>query len=287
MLRLIAWSLALGLPAFGAQAGLLVDCPQPIEPETRASLRVASLNVAHGRDQNWNQLFVTKKRIGHNLQDIARLLNEQGVDVAALQEADGPSRWSGRIDHVRRIAEHSALSYSVHGLHAVSRMSQYGTALLANQALSSALSHRFEPSPPTKTKGFVQAVVTIGEGERQTEVTVVSVHMDFSRESVRTSQAREMITRLSSLSTPLIVAGDFNATWDDDTSAVRMLAEGLELSAFQPADPGMGTYKSIEGERLDWILISPQLQFLDYRVLNVEVSDHLPVVADIGLRQVD
>jgi endonuclease/exonuclease/phosphatase family metal-dependent hydrolase len=35
------------------------------------------------------------------------------------------------------------------------------------------------------------------------------------------------------------------------------------------------------GRRLDWILVSPQLEFADHRILDDPISDHYAVVAEI------
>ncbi|NYT46558.1 MAG: hypothetical protein H0A75_01520 [Candidatus Methanofishera endochildressiae] len=71
-------------------------------------LRLVSLNVAHGRKDATNQLLVSKGQIQQNLKEIANTLVKQDADVVALQEADGPSSWSGSFDHVEFIAKHAS-----------------------------------------------------------------------------------------------------------------------------------------------------------------------------------
>ena len=92
-----------------------------------------------------------------------------------------------------------------------------------------------------------------------------------------------MIDALSGLETPLIIAGDLNSEWLDENSPVKALMEGLGLRAYKPEQPGMGTYKSTSGKRLDWILISQGLRFIEYAVVPDIVSDHQAVRAEIGL----
>jgi endonuclease/exonuclease/phosphatase family metal-dependent hydrolase len=55
------------------------------------------------------------------------------------------------------------------------------------------------------------------------------------------------------------------------------------MQVYQPLADGMGTYPS-SGRRLDWVLISNDLEFLHHEVLLHMVSDHHAVVADIGLK---
>jgi endonuclease/exonuclease/phosphatase family metal-dependent hydrolase len=58
------------------------------------------------------------------------------------------------------------------------------------------------------------------------------------------------------------------------------VATEFGLRAFTPEGSDFATYK--ETKRLDWILISEELEFVDYDVLPDLVSDHRGLVARIG-----
>jgi endonuclease/exonuclease/phosphatase family metal-dependent hydrolase len=113
-------------------------------------------------------------------------------------------------------------------------------------------------------------------------VTVVSVHLDFSRKTVRDEQIAALVSELRAIETPLIVMGDLNSQWDQELSHVRRLADELGLTAFEPTLANLGTYKDVEGKRLDWILVSSALDFRHYEVLSDAVSDHRAVYSEIG-----
>ena len=83
----------------------------------RNSLKVMTLNVAHGRGDGPNQVLQKGKTIRANLDEIAAVLRRVGPDMAAIQEADGPSVWSGKVDQVSYLAEKAGFAYSVHGEH--------------------------------------------------------------------------------------------------------------------------------------------------------------------------
>ena len=93
-----------------------------------------------------------------------------------------------------------------------------------------------------------------------------------------------MIESLRDLGSELIVLGDFNSRWYEQRSNVRDLADNLDLSTWNPSESGLGTYKSAEGKRLDWILVSRQLEFVDYSVVPDIVADHLLVSATVRYR---
>lgn len=242
---------------------------------------VVNLNLAHGRGKAVNQLLVSGKKIRKNLGNVARVLGRLEPHVVALQEADAPSRWSGGFDHVQYLADAIACPHVVHGLHARSWLYEYGTALLSRTELIDARAIDFRPTPPTTTKGFVTARINWPGGTADHQVTLISVHLDFSRKNVRRLQTEEIKQFVNTLSGSLVVAGDLNGEWQDENSAMRQLVEGLNLKMFRPEGDGLGTYKSKDGKRLDWILISQDLEFVSYEVLPDRVSDHLAVVAEI------
>jgi endonuclease/exonuclease/phosphatase family metal-dependent hydrolase len=254
-------------------------------------LRVATLNVAHGRHDGRNQMLQKGSTIEANLREVAALLEIVEADVVALQEADGPSRWSGRFDHVEYLTRASGHACFVHGYHAESWLYRFGTALASDVMLSNPVVHSFAPTPPTIRKGFVLATIRWRprhdphkDGSAPISVRLVSVHLDFSRAKVRDAQIAEMVARLSGDSqytSPLIVMGDFNADWFAKRSSVRQLAEQLDLRVFEPLDENSTTYRG--NTRLDWILLSRSLDFARHQVVQDVVSDHRMVVADVVL----
>ena len=250
------------------------DAPQP-------TLRVMTLNVAHGRGNGRHQLLTRKKTHRAKLDDVAAVLARERPDVAALQEADGPSVWSGRFDHVAHLATAAQFARSVRGEHVSGMKLSYGTALLSMLPLEKPLSVTFAPSPPTPSKGFVVATVA-WPGNPEVEVDVVSVHLDFARKKVRRRQVAGMVEALAGRGRPLIVMGDLNCQWADEDSPLRTLAEKLKLTAYKPEAKDMQTFPKLK-RRLDWILISSELEFARHEIVPDRVSDHLGIVCDIRL----
>jgi endonuclease/exonuclease/phosphatase family metal-dependent hydrolase len=248
------------------------------------AVKVLSLNISHGRNTALNQLFVNKKDTYRNLDRIALLLEQTAPDVVALQEADAPSRWSGNFDHVAYVAEQSGFHCFVHGLHSQRWISSYGTALLSRGRPAKSASVQFSPSWPSKQKGYLSSTFDWSAGGQRLSITLVSVHLDFLRASVRDQQVREMVAGLSDIGGPLILMGDFNSQWGDGKSPVHRLADELNLRAFDPGLGGLGTYKKSTGKRLDWILVTKDLEFTNYKVLPDVVADHFGVYAEISYR---
>lgn len=276
------------LEAYAADAGVTAPPPGPdcrnerYRPEPL--LRVLSLNAAHGRSDGPNQMLLDKSAFTANLARISRVLRDSRADIVGLQEVDGPSRWSGRFDHAEAMAEQADYPWHFRADHADSWLASYGTAVLSRLPFLGTRSHRFSASPPTPRKGFVigqvQTPATTSSAPQMT-VDVVSVHFDFFSRRTQASQLEELLVALAERDNPLIVLGDFNNEWHTPDSTVQALTEQAGLSVYQPEALHLATHG---GERLDWILISPELQFLSYRVLPDVVSDHQPVLAEIGIR---
>jgi endonuclease/exonuclease/phosphatase family metal-dependent hydrolase len=245
------------------------------------SMKVMTLNIGHGRKLGPNQIFQPSASIEANLDDIARVLRRERPDVIALQEADGPSIWSGDFDHVQYLAESAAYPYSVRGEHVNGMRLSYGTALLSASPLEDAFSITFAPSPPTFPKGFV-ACTKDWPGASGLKIDVVSVHLDFSRKSVRIKQVEEIIEKFSPRERPMIMMGDFNCHWKDKNSSLRMLAEQLNLKTHKPEAGSLHTFTRLK-KRIDWILVSPDIDFSNYKVLPDTLSDHYAVVCDLKL----
>jgi len=246
-------------------------------------LKVMTLNVAHGRGEGFHQLLQSGAEAQSNLGAIATLLKQQNLDIAGLQEADGPSYWSGKIDHVEYLAEQGKFAQYVRANHVNGFGLFYGTAFVSNLEMKHTEAITFEPELSMAPKGFIVTTVT-WPGISCVELDVVSVHLDFSSEAIRRRQATAMVDVLRTRNRPMIVMGDFNSRWDKENSALHLIVQELGLSPYKPEQAGLETFPRF-GHRLDWILISPGFEFHSYNVINDNVSDHRAVVAELALNR--
>ena len=230
-------------------------------------LRVMSLNLAHGRADGAHQIFHGRDDIEANLDAVASVIDRERPAVVALQEADGPSFWSGGFGHVERIAgdRSFARAENVRGLGL-----SYGTALISTATLQAPEAVTFDPTWPTFSKGFIVASIRWGDAA----IDGVSVHLDFASASTREAQLAQLRAALELRGRPLVVMGDFNTEWE---GALRAFAESMNLrppEKVHPTFPG-------SGRAIDWILISEELRFRSCRVLPDTLSDHQAIVAEI------
>lgn len=275
---LVAFACGLRGDAFSLRAPVEVTQVGPAVVSD-GTLRVATLNVAHGRKKAVHQILLKRRRIQTHLDEISSVLRREGADVVALQEIDRPSVWSGRLDQIAYLAESMGARAFVHGSHVQGMGLSYGTGLLSYLPMQEAESATFRATPPTPPKGFV--LTTITWPERNEPVDVVSVHLDFLTAKARRKQVEQMVAILKARSRPLIVMGDFNSELRPG-SPLDELVQSLNLRAYQP-DADAPTFVGRDA-RLDWILVSDELEFVDYDTVPDEVSDHRAVIADLRLR---
>ena len=247
----------------------------------RTSLRLLSLNMAHGRKDSFNQIFVSETQIRQNLAEIVEFLKRENADIVTLQEADSPSWWSGGFDHVALLAREAGYSWYTHANHVDNSFGTYGTAVLSRYPILRGYQVDFNPTPPTTRKGFTLAEIewTPGgaNGEKQV-IDVVSVHLDFSRSSKRIAQIQDMKAVLGQRNNPAVVLGDFNSTWAEGDREIQSLATVKKLKTHRPEANYLYTYSD---ERFDWILISNEFEFCNYYAATDILSDHLAVVSEI------
>ncbi len=259
--------------------------PDPDGTAPSATLRVATLNVAHGRGLVANQLQLNKGEFEANLDAVAEVIRREDPDLLAIQEADAVCAWSGGFDHVKRVAGATDFPHIHHGLHFKAGFGplkiEYGTALLSKRPLTARNSHRFFFGQ-VHTKGFVTAEMQF-DGR---PVTVVSVHLSSGSSAARREEVDMMVARLAKVDQPLIVLGDLNSQWENENDAVRLLVSKLRLEAYRPVSNELNTFHaSAARKRIDWVLISRELEFVGYRVWPDRVSDHLGVAAELRWRK--
>ena len=201
-----------------------------------------------------------------------------------MQELDSVSLWSGGFDHSDKIALDAGYDWKAHAEHASSWLFNFGTAVLSRLPILSTSSHRFAPSPPTLRKGFVVSQVAWPDADHPSNtslIDVVSVHLDFLQDEIRAKQIAELAESMARSKNPMIILGDFNSEWNAPESSVQALAERLNLTVYKPDATHLETHHS---QRIDWILLSPEMEFVNYSVLPDVLSDHQAVLAEIRFK---
>lgn len=256
---------------------------QPVIGDT--SVKVVSLNAAHSRSMGFHQVLQSADKARTHLDAIAAMLERENADIVALQEIDGPSVWSGSFDHVSYLASEGGYAATVRGTHMKTPGFDYGTALMARYPLGDAQSVGFGHALSMPRKGFVISRLQ-WPGRLNTEVDIVSVHLDPLRSKVRARQVQALIAVIEQRDRPVIVMGDFNADWHDEDSAARLLADTLGLNTHGARCEECYTHRRMKNF-VDWILVSPELSIDSFEILSDDISDHYAISATLRLGNSD
>jgi endonuclease/exonuclease/phosphatase family metal-dependent hydrolase len=253
-----------------------------VPDRSEGCMRVLTLNLAHGRGTAFHQAFTGRQRILQNLDAVAELICSTDSDVVALQELDAPSSWSGGFDHLDYLAKKTGYAHTFHGIHADVQRPRlaYGTGVLSRFPIRAGRSWKFAKNA-LDTKGYV---ITHIESPLMS-LDLVSVHLDFKRDSERRAQLDDITQHLLErdlAADHLVVAGDFNCTVN---GRGNVLSDFARRHALHAPDESHDTFPSRKPRRaLDHVLVSSGLEVRRRMAVPVLVSDHLPVMAELAPR---
>ena len=265
------------------------EARSPNSPPTQA-FEIVAFNIAHGRgptDSNWEESGNEKhKRVA----EIAAFLKQTKADVVVLNEVDFNSTWSGGQNQAQAIAEQAGYHYRVEQRNLdfgfIYGSWRFGNAVLSRFPIREARVVDFPELAAWESwlVGHKRGVVcTIEVGDEQ-RVDVLAVHIETRSQTLRKDCAKQMIQLATTSDHPLLLAGDFNSIRSaiepqPPISAVDLLADS---SKFQfPKSPAK-TFPSHDPNRtIDWILPTMEMVLDGYKVLDTDLSDHLPVAARV------
>ena len=237
--------------------------------EPAAEFSIVSYNIRAGRDFHGNA----------SLDRQVELLRSLKPDLLALQEVDRNWDRSGRVDQcaafASRLNMNSLYAPNLVGPWQSGRIRpQYGVAVLWAGAAAPAGGNALSGVPNREPRGFAWVEINRGGGM----VRFVSTHLGLD-EDERTSQTELLCKWVEARPGPVVVAGDFNMT--NESREYELITSNL---ADLTRDRGLLTFPSGRPDRqLDYIFASPGIDALSVDVVQGLDSDHLPLVARLGI----
>ena len=210
-----------------------------------------------------------------NLQRINDFLRELEPDLVGLVEVDHGSYRSGWKDQAELLAK-SLGHYHSHSIkygkksfwRYVPVIRKQGNAFLARDRIRNETFHYFD-------QGMKRLVIEL----ELDHVVVYLVHLALGSRA-RQQQLAALYRLVNRTKKPCVVAGDFNAIWGEREIDLFLAATGLKSANLQ----SLPTYPSIDPHRhLDFMLHSDKIKLRDFRIPQVQYSDHLPLVVDFDV----
>ncbi|QMW00866.1 endonuclease/exonuclease/phosphatase family protein [Spirosoma foliorum] len=210
---------------------------------------------------------------------IARVITNEKPDFVALQEVDVNTERSGKgLHQAKELARLTGMHYFFSK--AIDHQGgDYGVAVLSRFPIidSTRLILPIDPVIGGETRTIAAITVEVAKGKK---VIFASTHLDL-KEPNRLSQSELIINLFKDSTLPVILAGDFNA--QPDSKVIGLLDQNFTRSCLdcKPTIPVKEPNRVI-----DFIMFKPGSTFksLSTRVIDEQyASDHLPVVAELGI----
>jgi endonuclease/exonuclease/phosphatase family metal-dependent hydrolase len=235
-------------------------------------LRVMSWNIRHGTG--------TDGRL--DLKRIARVIREARVHLVALQEVDRGVARTDRRDLPGELAALTGMT-SIFSNNFSYQGGEYGNAILSHLPVLSWTNRHYRMLRDGEQRGLLEAAVE-WQGR---PLRFFSTHLDYRPDEAERLTHVEAIrnTIQSALTTPAIVAGDFNAL--PDSRVVAAMRTFLSDSWIEAGEGPGATYpSSAPVRRIDYFFLSDDHDFgpQSVRVLQSHASDHLPLVLHVRAR---
>jgi endonuclease/exonuclease/phosphatase family metal-dependent hydrolase len=222
----------------------------------KKEIKVVSYNIHSGLN----------KDMFPSLFDIIDFLRIENADVICLQEVNESAKAGFQVSSLKEDLE----MYSHFGANVVKLGSNYGLATYSKYKIIS--QNHIYLSSNTEQRGMLHTVVKLGFGRK---LNIINLHLGLSDEE-REIQLDEVEEFVKSLNDPYIVTGDFNQ------SNMDINKEIFKDVAIQANKDNILTYAS-SLDRIDYMLVSPDIEVKYYDVLIKNMSDHYPIVAKLKI----
>lgn len=293
--------------------------------ESSTEIKIITYNLAHCRgpydfysskskltDLQMDMTIESPNQVYKCLDDVAEMLIREKADIVLLQETDKDATWSYGIDFMPYLAEKTGMSYYAYGAKYDFLWYGYpfegrrgwnelhfniGNGILSNYPIVSAENKAFD------SRSFIDWIV--GEEKyldsviniRGKETRIISTH--FNSGKIETGR---IINEAESSEMPLIFGGTLHLvipTEEDvqpklrwcSADAMKLLKDSGLFSIYMlSVKPNDTSYYTSDTENLYWtadyIIPTKDIEILNYHVIDVELSDHKPVVATVVINDI-
>ncbi len=206
------------------------------------------------------------------LDDITSFIRGEDPDLVGLIEVDTGSIRTGMVNQAEHIAQRLGHYTAYECKYGTSSMNlrvpilrKQGNAILAAPRVTGERFHYFDT-------GIKRLIIEL----ELDEVCVFLVHLSLKYRH-RQEQLRSLHDLIVRSHKPVIVAGDFNTFWGTSEIFLFMRAAGLRSANSE----GLASFPSRSPRaELDFVLVSREIEVLDFRIPDVRLSDHRPIICD-------
>ena len=218
-------------------------------------IKIISYNIHSGLD----------KDMFPSLFDIIDFLRDTDADIICLQEVNESAKAGFQVSSLKEDLD----MYAHFGANVVKLGSNYGLATYSKYPIVS--QKHIYLSSKKEQRGMLHTVVNLGRGKK---LNIINLHLGLDKEE-RELQLQEVETFIKELNDQYIVVGDFNqGDVDVNKEIFKDVAEELNQN-------NTLTYAT-SLDRIDYILLSPNIEVIEYDVIKKNMSDHFPIIVDFS-----
>ncbi len=252
---------------------LLLALPPKNNPQT--AVRKDSLTIM---DYNIHQGFNIHGYL--DLESIARVIEGSGADVVALQEVSRGWVVNGSCDTYQWLSDRLDMPYR---LFMPASDSIWGNAVLSKYPLTLIESGFLPRMGAPLRRSFLLAEVNLRENDSMDEnIYVLSTHVHHLKGGsfIREKQIEAILQGWGGRKRTVIM-GDFNARSHEPEIALLHDAGLIDSQAALGKEDHLTWVHYAPFERIDYIWVTPDIDFSNVSIPYSTASDHLPVVLDI------
>ena len=230
----------------------------------------------------------------YDIKRTADMIRQSGADIIALQEVD--VHWGARSlfeNDIEILANELNMYYFFTPIYSLDPLTpgdprrEFGVAVLSKYPILEANNREItrlstqEANPvPKPAPGFLEALINV----KGAKVWFYVKHLDYrSDPAVRKMQVADMLN-ITGKHEYSILAGDMNA--GPNAPELQPLFEKYnDAWALTNVGPGLTYPANNPSKRIDYILLSPQMEARTSEVIETLASDHRPVIAEITLKR--
>ncbi len=245
---------------------LLGPASAPEQP-SGLPIKVMTYNIHSGFNMDGRQ----------DLEAIAKIIEDSGVDIVALQEVSRERLMDGTADTPTWLSRRLDMPIVFRG----TEEPVWGNAILSRYPL---LESGWGELPRVGTLielGYLWARIDAG---RPLPLLVIDTHLHFLEPDSHVRQAQvPVLLQFWNDQAFSVLLGDLNAK--PDSAEMRLIRDAGLLDSWSEAGVGSGfTYSSRDPhKRIDWIWHTKDLITVEVQVLQTQASDHFAVVATLDL----
>jgi endonuclease/exonuclease/phosphatase family metal-dependent hydrolase len=215
----------------------------------------------------------------HDLEAIAKVIEDSGADIIALQEVSRVRLMDGAVDIPTWLSRRLDMPVLFRG----TEEPIWGNAILSRYPIVESGWGELPLAGKLIERGYVWARIDVGGPE---PLLVIDTHLHhIGPDSLARQEQVPVLLQFWNDQGYSVLLGDLNATPDSVEMGFIYDAGLLDSWSEEGVGPGYTSNSRDPYQRIDWIWHSQDLTTVEVEVLQTQASDHLPVLATLDLAQ--